>query len=185
MSIVVFLSNTNLQVAVGNATATGVKITKLFSAPLPEGAVLNGVVMDQDLVTQTVKTAWELNKLPKSEITLIINSPQLRASRVDVPITSDKKTTEFIARETSDSDYGRFQKPVTGWYVVSKNSKAKTRHVIYETAETEFVEKYVEIFAKVGLKLKSLHNGVQLATEFFTRQVAGKNVTCYYLLCRR
>lgn len=176
MSIVVFLSNTNLQVAVGNATATGVKITKLFSAPLPEGAVLNGVVMDQDLVTQTVKTAWELNKLPKSEITLIINSPQLRASRVDVPITSDKKTTEFIARETSDSDYGRFQKPVTGWYVVSKNSKAKTRHVIYETAETDFVEKYVEIFAKVGLKLKSLHNGVQLATEFFTRQVAGKNV---------
>ena len=176
MSIVVFLSNTNLQVAVGNATATGVKITKLFSAPLPEGAVLNGVVMDQDLVTQTVKTAWDLNKLPKSEITLIINSPQLRASRVDVPITSDKKTTEFIARETSDSDYGRFQKPVTGWYVVSKNSKAKTRHVIYETAETDFVEKYVEIFAKVGLKLKSLHNGVQLATEFFTRQVAGKNV---------
>ena len=176
MSIVVFLSNTNLQVAVGNATATGVKITKLFSAPLPEGAVLNGVVMDQDLVTQTVKTAWDLNKLPKSEITLIINSPQLRASRVDVPITSDKKTTEFIARETSDSDYGRFQKPVTGWYVVSKNSKAKTRHVIYETAETDFVEKYVEIFDKVGLKLKSLHNGVQLATEFFTRQVAGKNV---------
>lgn len=176
MSIVVFLSNTNLQVAVGNATATGVKITKLFSAPLPEGAVLNGVVMDQDLVTQTVKTAWDLNKLPKSEITLIINSPQLRASRVDVPITSDKKTTEFIARETSDSDYGRFQNPVTGWYVVSKNSKAKTRHVIYETAETDFVEKYVEIFAKVGLKLKSLHNGVQLATEFFTRQVAGKNV---------
>ena len=108
--------------------------------------------------------------------TLIINSPQLRASRVDVPITSDKKTTEFIARETSDSDYGRFQKPVTGWYVVSKNSKAKTRHVIYETAETDFVEKYVEIFDKVGLKLKSLHNGVQLATEFFTRQVAGKNV---------
>ena len=55
MSIVVFLSNTNLQVAVGNATATGVKITKLFSAPLPEGAVLNGVVMDQDLyVTRTM-----------------------------------------------------------------------------------------------------------------------------------
>ena len=176
MSIVVFLSNTNLQVAVGNATPTGVKISKLFSAPLPEGAVLNGVVMDQDLVTQTVKTTWELNKLPKSEITLIINSPQLRASRVDVPITSDKKTTEFISRETADSDYGRFQKPVTGWYVVSKNNKAKTRHVIYETAETDFVEKYVEIFAKVGLKIKGLHNGVQLATEFFTKQVAGKNI---------
>lgn len=176
MAIVVFLSNTNLQIAVGNPAGNGVKVSKLFSAPLPEGAVLNGVVMDQDLVTQALKTAWDLNKLPKSEITLIINSPQLRASRIDAPIISDKKTTEYIARETSESDYGRFQKPITGWYVVSRNAKAKTRHIIYETAETEFVEKYVDIFDKAGLKLKSIHNGVQLATEFFTKQVAGKNV---------
>ena len=176
MSIVVFLSNTNLQVAVGSATAGGVRVSKLFSAPLPEGAVLNGVVMDQDLVTQTLKTAWDLNKLPKGEITLIVNSPQLRASRIDAPIISDKKTTEYISRETAESDYGRFQNPITGWYVVSKNNKAKTRHIIYETAETEFVENYVSIFEKVGLKLSSIHNGVQLATEFFTKQVAGKNV---------
>ena len=176
MSIVVFLSNINLQVAVGNPSATGVKVTKLFSAPLPEGAVLNGVVMDQDLLTQAIKTAWELNKLPKQEITLIINSPQLRATRLDAPIASEHKTTDYIRREISQTDYGRFQKPVTGWYIVKKNSKAKTTSLIAETAETEFVNKYVEIFDKVGLKLKSIHNGVQLATEFFSRQVAGKTV---------
>lgn len=176
MSIVVFLSNINLQVAVGSATATGVKVTKLFSAPLPEGAVLNGVVMDQDLLTSAIKTAWELNKLPKQEITLIINSPQLRATRLNAPIASDNKTTEYIKREISQSDYGRFQKPVTGWYSVKKNGKAKTMSLIAETAEADFVNKYVEIFDKVGLKLKSIHNGVQLAAEFFSKQVAGKTV---------
>lgn len=176
MSIVVFLSNINLQVAVGSSTSTGVKVSKLFSAPLPEGAVLNGVVMDQDLLTQAIKTAWELNKLPKQEITLIINSPQLRASRLDAPIASDHKTTEYIKREIAQTDYGRFQKPVTGWYIVKKNGKAKTNSLIAETAESDFVGKYVEIFDKVGLKLKSIHNGVHLATEFFGKQVAGKTV---------
>ncbi|MBR1797926.1 MAG: hypothetical protein IJ757_07975 [Clostridiales bacterium] len=176
MSEVVFLSNTNIQVVSGKASGSGVKVTKLFSAPLPEGAVLNGVVMDQDMVIQTIKDVWQMNKLPKSEVTLIINSPQLRASRVDAPIQSDKKTTEFIKRETADSDYGRFQKPVTGWYLVSKDSKAKTQRVIYETAESEFVARYVEIFEKSGLKLKSIHNGVQLATEFFTKASAGKTI---------
>lgn len=176
MAIVVFLSNINLQVAVGSPSASGVKVTKLFSAPLPEGAVLNGVVMDQDLLTSAIKTAWELNKLPKQEITLIINSPQLRASRLDAPIASDNKTTEFIRREISQTDYGRFQKPVTGWYSVKKNSKAKTMSLIAETAEVDFVNTYVEIFEKVGLKLKSIHNGVQLAAEFFSKQVAGKTV---------
>ncbi|MCR5329203.1 MAG: hypothetical protein K6E12_10190 [Saccharofermentans sp.] len=176
MSEVVFLSNTNIQIASGSSVSDGVKVSKLFSAPLPEGAVLNGVVMDQDIVIETLKQAWQMNKLPKSEVTLIINSPQLRANRSNAPLLSDKKTTEFIERETSESEYGRFQNPVTGWYVVSKDNKTKTQNVIYETAEIDFVNKYVEIFSKAGLKLKSIHNGVQLATEFFTKQAAGKTV---------
>lgn len=176
MSEVVFLSNTNIQIASGSAAGDGVRISKLISSPLPEGAVLNGVVMDQDRLIEAIKLAWQANKLPKSEVTLIINSPQLRANRVDAPILADKKTTEFIERETRDSEYGRFQNPITGWYVVGKDAKAKTQKVVYETAEIDFVNKYVDIFGKAGLKLKTIHNGVQLATEYFTKQATGKTV---------
>ena len=176
MSEVVFLSNTNIQIASGSPSGDGVKVSKLISAPLPEGAVLNGVVMDQERVTETLKLAWQANKLPKSEVTLIINSPQLRANRVEAPILAEKKTTEYIERETRDSEYGRFQNPVTGWYVVSKDNKTKKQNVVYETAETDFVNKYVEIFTKAGLKLKTIHNGVHIATEFFTKQAAGKTI---------
>ena len=176
MSEVVFLSNTNIQIASGSPSGDGVKVSKLISAPLPEGAVLNGVVMDQERVIESLKIAWQSNKLPKSEVTLIINSPQLRANRVDAPMLADKKTTDFIERETKDSEYGRFQNPVTGWYVVNKDNKSKTQNVVYETAEIAFVNKYVEIFASAGLKLKTIHNGVQLATEYFTKQASGKTV---------
>ena len=176
MSEVVFLSNTNIQIASGSAAGDGVRVSKLISSPLPEGAVLNGVVMDPDMVVEAIKLAWQANKLPKSEVTLIINSPQLRANRVDAPLLADKKTTEFIERETRDSEYGRFQNPITGWYVVGKDAKAKTQKVVYETAEIDFVNKYVDIFGKAGLKLKTIHNGVQLATEYFTKQAAGKTV---------
>ena len=177
MSEVVFLSNTNIQIASGSAAGDGVRVSKLISSPLPEGAVLNGVVMDQDRLIEALKLAWQANKLPaKSEVTLIINSPQLRANRVDAPLLADKKTSEFIERETHDSEYGRFQNPVTGWYVVGKDAKAKTQRVVYETAEIDFVNKYVDIFGKAGLKLKSIHNGVQLATEYFTKQATGKTI---------
>ena len=177
MSEVVFLSNTNIQIASGSAAGDGVRVSKLISSPLPEGAVLNGVVMDQDRLIEALKLAWQANKLPsKSEVTLIINSPQLRANRVDAPLIADKKTSEFIERETHDSEYGRFQNPVTGWYVVGKDAKSKTQRVVYETAEIDFVNKYVDIFNKAGLKLNGIHNGVQLATEYFTKQAAGKTV---------
>lgn len=176
MSEVVFLSNTNIQIASGSTAGDGVRVSKLISFPLPEGAVLNGVVMDQDRLIEAIKLAWQANKLPKSEVILILNSPQLRANRVDAPILADKKATEFIERETRDSEYGRFQNPVTGWYVVGKDAKAKTQRVVYETAEIDFVNKYVDIFGKAGLKLKSIHNGVQLATEYFTKQATGKTI---------
>ncbi len=176
MSEIVFLSNTNIQIAVGSSSGNNVKVSKLYSAPLPEGAVLNGVVMDPDVVIEAVKDVWRINKIPKTEVTLIINSPQLRGNRIDAPLMPDKKTTEFVTRETADAEYGRFQKPVTGWYLIGKNNKQKTQKVIYEIAEREFVNKYVEIFDKAGLKLKSIHNGVHLATEFFAKAATGKTV---------
>lgn len=176
MSEVVFLSNTNIQIAVGSPSGNGVKVGKLYSAPLPEGAVLNGVVMDQERVTDTIKSAWQQYKLPKSEVMLILNSPQLRANRIDAPLLADKKTTDFIARATADTEYGRFTNPITGWYTVGKDNKTKTQKIVYETAESDFVKTYVEIFEKAGLKLKAIHNGVQLATDYLTRSAAGKTV---------
>ena len=176
MSEVVFLSNTNIQIAVGSSAGNGVKVSKLYSAPLPEGAVLNGVVMDRDLVTDTIKSTWQQYKLPKSEVMLILNSPQLRANRIDAPIQADKKTTDYIARATADTEYGRFTNPVTGWYLIGKDNKAKTQKVIYETAESDFVKTYVEIFEKAGLKLKTIHNGVQIATEYLAKGAAGKTI---------
>ena len=64
MSEVVFLSNTNIQIASGSSASDGVKVSKLISSPLPEGAVLNGVVMDQEKLTEAIKLAWQANKLP-------------------------------------------------------------------------------------------------------------------------
>ena len=110
MSVTVFLSNTNIQIVVGSGANGGaVKVKKLVSVGVPNGAVLNGVVMDENALVAAIQECWKINKLPKSEVTLILNSPQLRASIVDMPIMPDKKTTEYVQRETKDS---RLQKPV-------------------------------------------------------------------------
>ena len=85
MSEVVFLSNTNIQIASGSSVSDGVKVSKLISSPLPEGAVLNGVVMDQEKLTEAIKLAWQANKLPKSEVTLIPSPAGLLSARMPNP----------------------------------------------------------------------------------------------------
>lgn len=180
MSVTVFLSNTNIQIAVGKGSAKGVKIKRFIASALPEGAVLNGVVMDEDALTKAIAECWKVNKLPKSNVTLILNSPQLRANIVEMPLLNEKKTSEYVKRESKDSENGRFTKAVTAWYLIDKNSKAKNQRVVYETAEADFINKYSAIFAKTGVKLEDIHDGVSLAVRLL--RPSSHNKTVVYMV---
>ena len=150
MSVTVFLSNTNIQIVVGAGSKSGAKIKSMVSVAVPGGAVLNGVVMDETALTNAIQECWRINKLPKNDVTLILNSPQLRANFIDMPFLPEKKTTEFVQRETKDS---RLTKPISAWYVTEKDAKAKTQKVVAETADAQFIETYVSIFARAGVRV--------------------------------
>ena len=177
MSVTVFLSNTNIQIVVGAGANAGAKVKRLVSVGIPNGAVLNGVVMDENALVSAIQECWKVNKLPKGEVTLILNSPQLRASFIDMPIMPDKKTTEYVQRETKD---GRLAKPVSAWYLTEKNAKQKTQRVIAETTDSQFITTYVGIFAKAGIKLIDIHDGVTLAIGLL--KGATRNKTVVYMI---
>ena len=177
MSVTVFLSNTNIQIVVGTGAAKATKVKSLVSVGVPNGAVLNGVVMDENALVAAIRECWKINKLPKSEVTLILNSPQLRATLVDMPLLPDKKTTEYVQRETKDS---RLQKPITAWYLQEKNPKLKKQKVVAETADAQFIDTYVNIFAKAGIKLIDIHDGVSLAIGLL--KGATRNKTVVYMI---
>lgn len=173
MSVTVFLSNTNIQIVVGAGTSSGAKIKRMVSVGVPGGAVLNGVVMDESALTSAIQECWKINKLPKNDVTLILNSPQLRANFVDLPVMPEKKTTEFVQRETKDS---RLTKPVTAWYLIGKDVKAKTQKVVAETADAQFIDTYVAIFAKAGIRLTDIHDGVTLAINLLKGSTRNKTI---------
>ncbi len=177
MSVTVFLSNTNIQIVVGSGSGGGSKIKRMVSVAVPGGAVLNGVVMDETALTAAILECWKINKLPKNDVTLILNSPQLRANFIDMPLLPEKKTTEFVQRETKDN---RLTKPVSAWYVIGKDNKLKTQKVVAETADSQFIENYVSIFARAGIRLTDIHDGVTLAINLL--RGATRNRTIVYMI---
>ena len=177
MSVTVFLSNTNIQIVVGSGSATGANIKNLVSVSIPNGAVLNGVVMDENALVDAIKECWKINKLPKSDVTLILNSPQLRANFTDIPMMPEKKTTEYVQRETRDA---RLSKPVSAWYTVEKDNKLRTQKIVTETADAQFIDTYVAIFAKAGIRLNDIHDGVTRAISLL--KGATRNRTVVYMI---
>jgi hypothetical protein len=173
MSVTVFLSNTNIQIVVGSGAAKGIGVKRLVSVGVPGGAVLNGVVMDENALIEAIRECWKINKLPKGDVTLILNSPQLRANIIDMPLMQDKKATDYIQREAKDT---RLAKPVTAWYLIDKDAKQKTQRVIAETADSQFIDTYVGIFAKAGLRLADIHDGVSLAISLLRGSTRNKTI---------
>ena len=177
MAVTIFLSNTNIQIVVGSGSASGANVKRLVSVSLPSGAVLNGVVMDENALVAAIKECWKINKLPKGDVTLILNSPQLRANFIDIPVMPDKKTTEYVQRETRDA---RLSKPVSSWYLAERNTKLKTQKIVSETADAQFIDTYVSIFARAGIRLIDIHDGVTRAISLL--KGATRNKTVVYMI---
>lgn len=177
MSVTVFLSNTNIQIVVGSGSGSGAKVKRLVSVAVPGGAVLNGVVMDENALTSAIMECWKVNKLPKNDVTLILNSPQLRANFVEMPFLPEKKITEFVQRETKDS---RLAKPVSAWYPIEKDNVSRSLRVVAETADAQFIDTYVAIFARAGIRLTDIHDGVTLAINLLKGST--RNKTVVYLI---
>ncbi|MBO7362597.1 MAG: hypothetical protein J6U41_04300, partial [Lachnospiraceae bacterium] len=140
MSISVFFSNRNIQIVVGKSKGKSIYIDRLIEAPMPENAILNGVIINEggEAITRKLKEIWEVNKL-KGNVDLIINSPQFISNRISMPVISKTgKATEYIEKQTNSDEFGRFESPLKGWYLLSVDKKAGTQQVVTEVAERKF-----------------------------------------------
>ena len=181
MSVSVFFSNKSIQVVVGKSKGKSIYIDRLIDAPMPENAILIGVIIDEGdiAISKKLKEIWSTNGL-KGSVDLIINSPQFISNRVTMPVISKvNKATEYLDKQNTD-EFGRFDQPVKGWYLLGIDKKEKTQQVITEVAERTFIEKYTKIFTSAGIALNSVHDGVSLATEMLARCV--KNATAIYMI---
>ena len=182
MSVSVFFSNKNIQIVVGKSKGKSIYIDRLIEAPMPENAILNGVIIEGggEAISAKLKELWSVNKI-SGNADLIINSPQLISNRVTMPLISKQTSiTDYLDKQANPDEFGRFESPLKGWYLIETNKKEKTQNVITEVAERTFIETYIKIFSDAGITLNSVHDGVSLATELLATCIRG--TTAIYMI---
>ena len=179
MKVNVFLSNSSIQVVLGEAAGKKFKIKALYADEIPDGTLLNGAVINENVLQDTIRDSWRRHGIKEKTVDLVINSPHLMARRIEMPLMKGNKAAKYVNNEVDEKDTARFTDPVLGWYPVSK--KKKTQLVISEMAEKEFVETYIRIFEAAGVKLNSIHAGINLAVNMMQTQV-GNNTVVYMIL---
>lgn len=155
----VYLSNRYIRVADGDLSGGRLTVRGLYEAVDNNGCILNGTVMDAEAFTAFMSNFWEVNKLPKKGIHLVLDSNQFTSKVTDVPILKPKQMNQYISREFTD--VGRINDPVYGSFVVREPvDKSKVRSVFAMMAPRDFIKGYVELFASMGIAIDSVENGM-------------------------
>lgn len=180
MSVTVYLSNTDVEVISGQSNGKGVSVSHVYSAQMPEGSFLNGVITDPEGLEYTLSNMWSTYKLPKKGIRLVINTTQISVRVIDMPIMSKTKADQYLQREFEERSGER--KRLLGFYVLSKDPKKKIMKVCTELADIDFIATFVNVFAAAGIVLSEVNSGIGVSVNFLKRLQFASDTNCVVML---
>jgi Tfp pilus assembly PilM family ATPase len=156
MSVVLYLSNQQIQAVVGTAGAKNISVQQAYTATAPEGSIINGIVMDPDAFSEFLKEFWGANKLPNKDVTVVINSTKFVGKTIELPKLKEKQGLEFIEREFASTK--REEDDIYS-YIPLSNINSKLKRVYAESVSEEFIREYMDIFKSAGLNVKNIYSG--------------------------
>lgn len=155
MSISIYLSNSNVQIAVGSGTKENVAIQKIHSVDIQEGSLLNGVITSENELSRELVSIWERFHLPKKGVRLIIDSTQFFTKVVKLPKMNEKKTRELLKNEFQDLENP--EQYLYDYRVLPTEEKgAGLINAICAAVPKEFIDGYIHLFETMQVSLDGI-----------------------------
>lgn len=186
---VVFISTQNIQVIKGSCDKKDmIKIDDYKAYDLGEGAMINGVITDE----QSVKEILESVKNDGvTTARLVIDSGQIIVKNMIVPFLKKKEILNVVRDEISRVEQN-YEELIYDYSILQENLEEQSGgEILCCGVERKFVTSYIDLFANVGIKLKSVDisvNAIQKLTQelpdfvgktYIVSVIDGNNVTSY------
>lgn len=164
MGICVHLSGGRIRVICGSRNKKGVVINKLVSAPMPDGAMINGVITGDADIKDALKKLWKENRLPKGKIGIVIDSGSVAHKALTVPITNSKNICDIIRREFAELEG---QDMIFDYTVQQPLLPEGGGQILAFGAERTFIGSYVDLFGGIrGVKIGRITSAQESAVSF-------------------
>lgn len=174
MKTTVYLSNHRVQIAVGEAKKSKIKIQNLVQFDLREGSLINGVITSEDGLKHQLEKAWESHGISK-KISLVIDSTQIAAKLMTIPKMNKKKTLETVRKELSSIENP--EKYVYDYRVCGMDKKSGMATVLGAAVQESMLKSYLDVFAAMGVEVESVDIALNAQLKAFDRIQSLKNET--------
>ncbi|MDR1088190.1 MAG: hypothetical protein LBL23_02810 [Coriobacteriales bacterium] len=168
-----YCSPDKLNLVMGSATATGILVDDFRQIPLPDGAMINGIITNVDVMCDFLDTiakeyhlqggATGSNQLLSSPSRIIIQAANIVTKILEVPPVDDAQIREIIRREfTQYEDVSELESTTLYDYtVLNQRGPNGGVEIMAASASREMIEDYRRAFVQATYNVEQIGVGVE------------------------
>lgn len=164
MTTSVFLSNNTIFAACGQEKKSLSAGARSVIYKMPEGSLLNGMITNEQELTEQLRGFWKREGLPVKGVRLVLESSNFSVKTFDLPKMKPKEAAGVIRREFADIEHYE-EKLYDYTFMQEKESGGQTLAVMVNRS---YIETWQQIFKNIGVTLE----GITVSRETMTRYFA-------------
>ena len=166
---IIYISNENVQVVVGEVQRDIVRVLDYFRIPLREGTILNGVIIDDYGLKAVLK---QLSEKGINEVKLVVDSAKILAKPAVIPTMNDKQVIQFVKDELSLVDDNSEDVVYDYAYLGEDDNTKGASKILCVGVERKFIQSYIDVFAEEGIELVGIEYAIDVLISL-TKQLPG------------
>lgn len=164
MTTSVFLSNNTVFAACGSGKRSLSAGTRSVIYKMPEGSLLNGMITNEQELTEQLRGFWKREGLPEKGVRLVLESSNFSVKTFDLPKIKRKEALGVIRREFADIE--RYEEKLYDYtFLQERENGGQTLAVMVNRS---YIETWQQIFKSIGVTLE----GITVSRETMTRYFA-------------
>lgn len=175
MASILYLSNKLVQFVEAGGKGKTVTVHDVWQGEAPEGSIINGIITDEEAFLTWIKAFFAQNKLPKKDISLVVNSSQFNHKVLVFPRLRDAEIKKMIPREFSEH---RTENTLFTYYILEGDSNARKQRVLATAVEKDFLLSYISFFKQAGIEITFIDSEINSLVRMFSNSPEIQKRTC-------
>ena len=147
----VYITNNKIQVLTGSCVKNKLQVVNFYEEPLEEGCILNGIIMNNYSLQNTLIQMWQKNNLPTKDVTLVVNGSSITVKPLKIPQVNPKNVPGLIRAEFKDIE--GVQNMLVDYSVVNPKNQDGSCSILAVLSTKEFVTSYISLFKEAKIEL--------------------------------
>lgn len=175
MAVILYLSNKLVQVIEARGNGKTVSVQNVWQEEAPEGSIINGIITDEEAFLSWLKEFFTKNKLPKKDVSLVVNSSQFNHKVLEFPVIKNAEIRKMVPREFAEN---RTEGTLFTYYVLEGGSDAGKKKLMATAVEKNYLLSYVVFFKQAGIGISSIDSEISCLVRLFSNSPEIKKKTC-------